>query len=460
MINNDFLGKEPVGPLLLKMALPAITAQLINMLYNMVDRIYIGQIQDIGHLALTGIGVCLPITILVSAFAALISMGGAPKSAMAMGANDKDKAELILGNSLFTLILMSIILTIVFSVFKEDLLYFFGASVNTIEYSMDYIGIYLLGTIFVQISLGMNPFITAQGFAKISMLSILIGAISNIVLDPIFIFYFEMGTSGAALATIISQAISATWIIYFLKSSKSIIRIKLKNMIPQPKIIFSCMILGLASFIMQSTESLVMISFNTSLLKYGGDIAVGAMVILTSMMQLSMLPTQGLSQGAQPIIAYNYGACNSIRVKSTFKILVLCSFLFTATGWSLVMLVPETLIGVFTSNQQLIDYTITALRIYMAASLIFGIQVACQTTFVAISRPRESIFIALLRKVILLVPLIYILPAILPIQKDLAVFLAEPIADTISVTITIILFTIQFKKTLQLLRVEESMKAS
>ena len=445
MQNNNFLGTEPISKLLIKLSLPTIAAQIINMAYNLIDRIYIGRIADVGHLALTGVGVCLPIIMLVSAFAALISSGGAPKAAIALGRKRKDDAELILGNCFTTLIVISIIITTFFFTCREDLLMFFGASSETIQYSLDYLSIYLLGTICVQISIGMNAFITTQGFATKSMQTILIGAICNIILDPIFIFVFNMGVSGAAWATIISQAVSAIWVLIFLTGKKTTIKIKLSNMMPQATIIIGCMVLGLASFIMQATESLVMITFNTSLLKYGGDIAVGAMTILASCMQLTQLPLQGFGQGAQPIISYNYGAKNKERIKEAIKILIKVGFTFTLVAWSLAMFTPHLLIRIFTPNPELINYSVWAIRIYMASTLFFGIQIACQMSLTAMSRAKESILIALTRKIFLLIPLIYLLPSLLE-NKVFAVFLSEPIADGLSVLFTILVFTSVYKK--------------
>jgi putative MATE family efflux protein len=331
--DNKFLGTEPIGKLLFKLALPTITAQLINMFYNLVDRMYIGHIPNEGPLALTGVGVCLPIIMLVSAFAALVGMGGAPRASIFMGKGDNKTAEKILGNCFALLLCLSAVLTVVFSVFGKDMLMIFGASQNTVKYSVSYMNIYVMGTVFVQITLGMNAFISAQGFATTSMFTVLIGALCNIILDPIFIFGLNMGVAGAALATIISQAVSAVFVICFLCGKKTLLRIKIKNTKLESKIIMPCIILGLAPFIMQSTESIIAVCFNASLLKYGGDIAVGAMTILTSVMQFCMLPLQGLAQGAQPITSYNFGANNAQRVKQTYFCLLKVCLIYSSVLW-------------------------------------------------------------------------------------------------------------------------------
>lgn len=451
--NNQFLGTEPVGKLLMKLAIPAIAAQLINMLYNLVDRIYIGHIPEVGALALTGVGVCMPIIMLISAFAALVSMGGAPRASIFMGRKDNKTAETILGNCFTLLIIVSLVITTGLLFFQKDLLMLFGASENTIGYSLSYMGIYAMGTLFVQLSLGLNAFITAQGFAKTSMYTVLIGAVVNIILDPILIFGFNMGVAGAALATIISQAISAIWVVTFLMGKKSILKITLPGMKLNKKIILPCIALGLAPFIMQSTESIIAIAFNSSLLKYGGDIAVGAMTILTSVMQFSMLPLQGLAQGAQPITSYNYGARNGERVKRVFFSLAKASLVYSTLLWLLIMIAPQMFASIFTPDPTLIEFTKNALRIYMAVSFIFSLQISCQMTLIAIGNVKASVFIAILRKILLLIPLIYILPMFFQ-DKTMAVYLAEPIADTLSVTFTIILFAYQFRNVLRELKVE------
>ena len=442
------LGTKSISKLLFSMAIPAITAQIINLLYNLVDRMYIGHIPKVGATALTAVGVTMPIIMVISAFAALVSMGGAPRSSIMMGKGDKDTAEKILGNCTTALVFISVILTAVVLIFGEKMLMTFGASENTIKYALDYLKIYACGTLFVQLSLGLNAFITAQGFAKTSMFTVLIGAILNIILDPIFIFGFNMGVKGAALATIISQGVSALWVIKFLIGDKTLLKIKKKYLKIDFKVLLPCIALGLAPFIMQSTESILAISFNTSLLKYGGDLAVGAMTILSSVMQFSMLPLVGLTQGATPIISFNYGAGNGKRVKETFLLLLKISLIYSVGLWTITMLSPQIFAKIFTKDAELISISIKAMRIYMAASLLFGIQISCQQTFIALGNAKTSVFLAILRKIILLIPLIYILPLFLENKVD-AVFLAEPVADIIAVTITSIMFTIQFKNVLR-----------
>ncbi len=447
--DKSFLGTEPIGKLLLKLALPTVAAQIINMLYNIVDRIYIGHIPETGALALTGVGVCMPLIMIVSAFAALVGNGGAPRATIFMGKDDYESAEKTLGNCFFLQIIISVILTAVLLLWNRDLLLAFGASENTIEYGVSYMNIYALGTLFVQLTLGMNAFITAQGFAKTGMLSVLIGAITNIILDPILIFGFNMGVEGAAWATIISQALSCIWVLLFLFGKKTLLRIKLKYFKLQPAIILPSLALGLSVFIMQASESVISICFNSSLLKYGGDVAVGAMTILTSVMQFAMLPLQGLGQGAQPIISYNYGAGDASRVKSAYKLLLKASLCYSVALWLCIMLFPQLFAAMFTPDAALLDFTKTALRIYMAALLLFGIQVACQMAFTSLGNAKASILVAVMRKFILLIPLIYIMPLILKSNQTMAVYIAEPIADVIAVSFTAILFTFQFKKSLK-----------
>lgn len=445
--DNTFLGTERIGKLLFRLALPAVTAQLVNMLYNLVDRIYIGHIPETGSLALTGMGVCMPLIMLISAFAALVSMGAAPRASIRMGEGDYASAERILGNSFTLLLLVAAVLTPVFTIWRDELLLAFGATENTIQFASEYMGIYALGTVFVQLALGLNAFITAQGYAKISMFTVLIGAACNIVLDPIFIFGFNMGVRGAALATILSQAVSAAWVLAFLFGKRTTLRIKAQNMRLHAKLILPCVALGLAPFIMQSTESVLNICFNTSLRNYGGDLAVGAMTILSSVMQFAMLPLQGLTQGAQPIISYNFGARNRSRVKQGFLLLLKCCVTYSFALWLAVMLVPQVFAGMFTPDPALIAYSVWAMRIYMAVTLIFGVQIACQQTFIAIGNAKTSLFLACLRKLILLIPLIYILPQFFGDQA-MAVYLAEPVADLIAVSVTATLFAKQFKRAL------------
>lgn len=447
--NKDFLGTQPIGRLLLKLALPTVAAQLINMLYNIVDRMYIGHIKDVGALALTGVGVCMPLIMIISAFAALVGNGGAPRASIYMGKKDTDTAQKILGNCFSLQIILSIILTIILLIGNKTFLLAFGASENTISYAVNYMNIYAIGTIFVQLTLGMNAFITAQGFAKTGMLSVLIGAVANIVLDPVFIFGMNMGVRGAALATIISQTLSCIWVLSFLFGKKTFLKIKPENLRLYAKIILPCVALGSSLFIMQASESIISVCFNSSLLKYGGDIAVGAMTILTSVMQFAMLPLQGLGQGAQPIMSYNYGAKNNDRVRKTFRLLLKVSFGYSIVLWAIVMLFPQMFAMMFTSDNALLSFTSQALRIYMASMFIFGIQIACQMAFNALGKAKDSIIVAVMRKFILLIPLIYIMPAIFKANQTNAVYMAEPVADFIAVCFTAILFAFEFKKAMK-----------
>lgn len=442
------LGKEPIGHLLLILALPSITSQVVNALYNMVDRMYIGHIPEIGSAALTGVGVCFPLIMIISAFAYLLGMGGAPRASICMGRKDNKGAEKIMGNCFSSLIIVSIILTAVVLIFQEPLLYLFGASENTIGYAKEYITIYAIGTIFVQLTLGMNSFISAQGFSTISMMTVCIGAVTNIILDPIFIFVFNMGVAGAAWATIISQALSALWAVWFLSKGKSILRLKKENLHIDMKVLAPCIALGVAPFAMQATESVLVLCFNSSLLRYGGDLAVGAMTILSSVMQFAMLPLQGLTQGGQPIISYNYGAMQAQRVKKAFRLQTIACFTYSSLLWAAVELCPSSFVAIFTNEPQLSEITVWALRIYMAAVFLMGIQVSCQQTFIAFGNSKISAFLAVFRKIIVLIPLIFILPQFM--QDDVfAVFLAEPIADTIAVITTATLFAFEFKKVMR-----------
>lgn len=442
------LGKDKIGGLIIRLAVPSIAAQLVNALYNIVDRIYIGHIDVIGSTALTGVGVTFPLILIISAFSALIGMGGAPRAAIKMGAGDNEGAEKILGNCTSVLIGLSVVLTTVFMIFRDPLLMAFGASENTIGYASDYMEIYLIGTISVQLALGLNSFISTQGFATTSMATVLIGAVTNIVLDPVFIYGFNMGVKGAAIATILSQTLSAIWVVIFLTGKKTKIKIKISNFKPERKVIFPALALGLSPFIMQSTESLVVVTLNSSLQGYGGDLAVGAMTIISSIMQLVYLPMQGLAQGAQPIISYNYGAGNKERVKKAFKMFITISLSYSVVMWLFVMLLPQLLVRIFTSDAQLMETASWALRIYMAGIFALGAQTACQQTFVSLGQANISIILALLRKIILLIPLVYILPLFLA-DKVLGVFLAEPFADVIAATVTTIVFAVKFPKILK-----------
>lgn len=445
---KEFLGTEPVGKLLVKLAIPAVTAQLINMLYNIVDRIYIGHMPGNGNLALTGVGVCMPIIMIVSAFAALISNGGAPMASIAMGRKEHDHAEKILGNCFLLQILISVVLTAVLLLWNRPLLYTFGASDNTIGYAVDYMNIYAIGTIFVQLTLGMNAFITAQGFAKTGMLTVLVGAVCNIVLDPIFIYGLSMGVKGAAFATILSQAISCLWVLRFLRGKTTLLKLQKSTIGLSRKVIVPCIMLGMSTFVMQASESVIAVCFNSSLKHYGGDLAVGAMTILTSVMQFAMLPLQGLGQGAQPITSYNYGAKKPDRVRKTYKLLLRVCLTYSVLFWAAVMLMPRVFAGIFTPNPELLDFTAKVMRIYFGGVVIFGIQMSCQMTFVSIGYAGCSITVAVMRKFILLLPLIYLMPHLVD-NPTMGVYMAEPIADVLAVTFTAILFSVQFRKALK-----------
>lgn len=451
--SQAFLGTEPVGKLLFRLALPAIAAQLINVLYNIVDRVYLGHMKDVGGLALTGVGVCAPILMIISAFAALVAMGGAPLASIELGKQNREGAERIMGSCFALQVVLSLVLTAVCLIWNEPLLLLFGASENTIPYATQYINVYALGTIFVQLTLGMNAFISAQGFAKTSMLTTLIGAVCNIILDPIFIFACDMGVRGAALATVISQAISCIWVLVFLHSEKSGLRLS-AGTIRFRRELLSCMALGVAPFIMQASESVISVCFNSSLLKYGDDIAVGAMTILSSVMQFAMLPLQGIAQGAQPITSYNYGARNTQRVRQTFRLLLKVCLCYSVALWAVIQLCPGAFARIFTPNAALVAFTVPALRIYCGALFLFGIQIACQMTFVSIGAAGCSIIVAVLRKFVLLLPLIYLMPRLLA-DQTMAVYTAEPVADAIAVTCTAILFTVQFRKALRKLDAED-----
>lgn len=456
MKDNTFLGTEKTGKLLFKLAVPAVTAQLVNLLYNLVDRIYIGHIAEIGTEALTGVGVCLPIIMLISAFAYLVGSGGAPRASIFMGSGDNDTAEKILGNCFTLLLGVSVVLTVVFYVWNEPLLMAFGASEKTVGYGVEYMAIYALGTIFVLMALGLNVFITAQGFTVVSMLSVVIGAVLNIALDPLFIFAFGMNVKGAALATIISQAVSCAFVVAFLSGRHSLLRLRWKNFLPRVKIFLPCLLLGLSPFIMQATESVITVCFNSSLQAAKGDIAVGAMTILSSIMMFCMMPLQGITQGAQPIVSYNFGAKNTERVKQTFKYTFIACCAYTVLLWAVVQIFPKTVAMAFSLDAELIAYTARALRIYMAVSCVFGAQIACQQTFVAIGKAGISFFLAVLRKILLLLPLIYIMPAVFAGDPATAIYAAEPVADFLAVATTVTCFTVLFGRAMKKLDKERA----
>lgn len=442
------MGSGDVKKLLLQLMIPAVVAQVVNLLYNIVDRIYIGHIEGIGAAALTGVGLFAPILMLMNAFAMLIGAGGAPRTAIAMGQGDKEQAEKIVSNSFTMLLIFALALTVVFWVGAPSMLRLFGASDTTLPYALAYSRIYILGTIFVLIVMGMNPFITAQGFAKISMLTTVIGAVINIILDPILIFVFGLGVRGAAIATVLSQAVGALWILKFLTGSKTNLKLSRSKMKLEKNIILPVMGLGISSFVMLSTESLLSISFSSSLARYGGDIAVGAMTVITSVSQLATLPLQGLCQGGQPVISFNFGAGKKDRVKEAFRFQLTLCVSYVVIFWLVMMLVPGVVASIFTSDAALIEYTTWALRIYMAGIFAFGVQICCQQSFMALGQAKVSLLLACLRKLILLIPLIFILPHILP-DPVFGVFVAEPVSDILAAVITAVTFFSRFDKILE-----------
>ena len=445
---KEVLGTAPIGRLLFRLALPTVVAQLINMLYNVVDRIYIGHMSGVGDLALTGVGVCMPVIMIISAFAALVGSGGAPRASIFMGKGDTESAEKTLGGCFGLQLIISAVLTVVLLIWNTDLLKLFGASDNTIKYATDYMSVYVIGTVFVQLTLGMNSFITAQGFTGTAMISVIVGALANIILDPIFIYGLDMGVKGAALATVISQTLSCAWVLLFLCGRRTILKLKPKNFFPFPSVVLPCMALGTATFIMQASESVIAVCFNSSLLKYGGDVAVGAMTILTGVMQFAMLPAQGIAQGAQPILSYNYGAKDSLRVKKTYKLLLIVCLIYSVTIWAAVMLFPRAFVSIFTPKKELVLFASQALRVYFSGMILFGIQIACQMTFVSLGNAPSSVIVAVVRKFVLLLPLIYIMPNLVG-DATLGVYMAEPIADVTAVTFTAILFVFQFRRALK-----------
>lgn len=444
---NEALATEPVGRLLFRLAIPTVVAQLVNLLYNIIDRIYVGHIPEVGTEALAGLGVTFPIVMLVSATSSLAGMGGASRAAISMGKGEHDKAEKYLGNAALLLILFSIILTVVFLITRDPILMVFGASEATLPYASSYLGIYLLGTIFVQIALGLNMFITNQGFARTSMATVCIGAVLNIILDPVFIYGLDMKVQGAALATIISQGVSAIWVLKFLTGKRTVLRLKLSCMRPDPRIIGSTLLLGVSPFIMQSTESLIQLIFNTGMQTYGNDMYVAVMSILFSVMQVVWMPMQGFAQGAQPIISYNYGAKNIARVKQCFRLLFIACLAFSLSIIALVELFPGVFIGMFTEEAELIQLGIPALRVFMLGMCLMGAQSACQQTFLALGESLISMFLALLRKVILLMPLALILPVVTG-WGVWGLLIAEPVSDVIAVSTTVTMFAIRSRKIL------------
>ena len=443
---ND-LGNDPIGSLLIRLAIPAITAQLVNALYNIVDRMYIGHIEGTGDLALTGLGVAFPVIMFISALSALAGMGGGSKAAIRMGAGDQEGANAILGGCTALLVVISLVVTVLFQVFKDPMLLLFGASENTLGYASDYLGIYLWGTIAVQFSLGLNNFITTQGFSMTSMLTVIIGAVCNIVLDPVLIFGFDMGVQGAALATILSQAVSALWVLRFLTGKRSRLTIQARHLRLDPKVLLPVMAIGVSPFIMQSTESLVNIALNSSLKLYGGDTYVGAMTIASSIMQVLVMPLQGLTQGAQPILGFNFGAGKTDRVRRTFKLLFLSCIALSTVFFLSVQLFPRVFIAIFNDKEELVRAAEWALHVYFGGMFMLGMQFSCQQTFVALGQAKVSLFLALLRKIVLLIPLIYILPFLS--NQVFAVYLAEPVADVCAATCTGLVFLWKFPRILR-----------
>ena len=446
--NTNPMETGSIPKLLAQLAIPAVVAQVINLLYNIVDRIYIGHIPGIGAAALTGVGLFAPILMLLNAFAMLVGSGGAPRAAIAMGKKDHDTAEKIVGNCFTLLTGLAVILTILFYISAPTLLKLFGASSTTMSYATAYARIYILGSFFVLIVLGMNPFITTQGFAKISMMTTVIGAVINIILDPVFIFVLGMGVRGAALATVLSQAVGAIWILRFLTGKKTILRLTKENMRLEVRVFGPCLALGISTFVMLSTESLLSISFTNSLSRYGGDVAVGAMTIITSINLLVAMPVQGICQGGQPIISYNYGADKPERVKKAFFTQFCACVAYTFTFWAVIMLFPQIFASIFTANKELVEYSSWALRIYMAGIFSTGFQISCQQSFMALGQAKVSLLLACLRKIILLIPLIFILPHFLP-DKVFAVFLAEPVSDILAAATTTITFLTLFNSILK-----------
>ena len=443
------LGTAPIGKLMVKMALPTVVAQIVNLLYNIVDRIYIGHIEGVGADALTGVGLCLPMIMLMNAFAMLGAAGGAPRAAIALGHGRKEEAERILGNCSSMLLLFSAMITAVFLLFAEPLLRLFGASDATLPYALDYMNIYSCGAIFVLLVLGLNTFLTTQGFSNFAMVTTLIGAIINIILDPILIFGLGMGVRGAAIATVISQAVGSCWVLWFLmKGKKTILRLRLSQMKLIGSVVGPCLGLGISGFVMMATEAFLSISFNASLQEFGGDIAVGSMTIISSCSQLALMPASGICQGCQPIVSYNFGAGKMDRVKACFKRQLLLCGGYTTAFWALSMLFPQVLVQIFNSDPALVEHTVWTMRVYMAGIFAMGFQLTCQQCFMALGQAKVSLLLACLRKLILLIPLIFVLPLFIE-NKVFAVFLAEPVSDILAATVTVTVFTARFNKILK-----------
>ena len=455
---SEQLASAPVTPLLLRLAIPTILAQLVNLLYNIVDRIYIGHMPVVGDIALTGVGLCFPVIYLLSAFAALLGQGGAPRAAIAMGRGDNDEAERILGTCFTSLIVTALLLTAAFQLWGEELLWLFGASEDTIGYALPYMQVYAAGSLFVMLALGMNLFITTQGYTTFSMITVVIGAVLNIVLDPVFIYAFDMGVAGAAWATILSQAVSAAFAVAFFFGKRTKLRLKKAYLLPKPRILGPVLALGFAPFVMQATEALVNVAFNSSLQAYGGDIPVGCMTVSSTIMQMFWLPSQGIGQGAQPIISYNFGAGNIERVRKAFMTMLVVSIIFIGAGWLAVMLFPGFFIRIFNDSPALMEMGSWTLRVYLAAFFLMALQMSIQQVFVSVGRAKSAVVVASVRKLVLLVPLIYILPHFFE-DKVFAVFLAEPVSDFFSVLTATILFLATMRGMLWGKKKERSQKA-
>ena len=447
MVNNyeERLGTDRMLPLIFRMALPAVAAQIVNLLYNIVDRIYIGHIPGYGTDALAGIGVTGSIIMLISACSAFVGGGGAPLAAIALGRGDRDRAEKLLGNGFTLLLIFSVLFSVGVYLYMEPLLYLIGASERTIGYAVDYLSIYLLGTVFVQLAVGLNPFINTQGRPRIAMASVVIGAVFNIVLDPLFIFTFNMGVKGAAVATVISQAVCAVWVVGFLLSEKATMRLHWKNIRPESHIMLAILGLGISPFIMSSTESLVGFVLNSSLVRFG-DLYVSALAIMQSAMLFVSVPLIGFSQGFVPVVGYNYGHGDNGRVKECFRIVVKVMFFFNLLLVLFMILFPEVVAGVFTDDARLIAVVGESMPLFLSGMTIFGLQRACQNMFVALGQAKLSVFIALLRKVILLIPLVLLLSRFVGLQ---GVFIAEAVSDALAAILCTAIFAYQFPRILR-----------
>ena len=423
---NDF-SKGSIPKTILTLAGPMTLAQLINVLYSVVDRMYLGRLP--GHLALTGLGLTMPIVSILMGFANLCGMGGAPLCSICRGQGDDEEAEHILGNSFTLLLILGAAATLVFLLLKRPVLCLFGASEATFPYADAYLTIYLCGTLFVMVSLGMNPFINAQGFAKIGMMTVGLGAVVNIVLDPVFIFVLDMGVQGAALATVIAQGCSAVWVLKFLTGKRAILRLKFDCLALSARRVRKIVSLGLAGFFVNLTNSLVQVVCNTTLQAYGGDLYVGAMTIINSIREVVSMPVQGLSNGSQPVLGYNYGAGESRRVRQGIRFTSIVVVLYSTAAWAIIMLAPEAMIRLFTSEQPILDVGIPALRIYFSLFIIMSLQIAGQSVFTALGRSKNAIFFSLLRKAIINAPLTLLLPY-LGMGTD-GVFVAEAVSQLI-----------------------------